>query len=159
MKQEGRKKTLTVPECLLYYVPNLNTFQFFVLFFLNPMKYYHFSGEKKQSSERLINLPKITQGAMNRARNRTRKALWFQSNTIWRESEYVRHGYEEKVLEQKMIKFMYNWWWGKSEPALWTVPTPVSWYWYWTILVQDANIGGGWVEGMGAFPVHFFAIT
>jgi len=72
MKQEGRKKTLTVPECLLYYAPNLNTFQ---LFFLNPMKYYHFSGEKKQSSERLINLPKITQGATNRARNRTRKAL------------------------------------------------------------------------------------
>ena len=51
MKQEGRKKTLTVPECLLYYAPNLNTFQ---LFFLNPMKYYHFSGEKKQSSERCL---------------------------------------------------------------------------------------------------------
>lgn len=75
MKQEGRKKTLTVPECLLYYVPNLNTFQFFVVFFLNPMKYYHFLGEKKQSSERLINLPRITQGAMHKARNRTRKAL------------------------------------------------------------------------------------
>ena len=39
------------------------------------MKYYHFLGEKKQSSERLINLPRITQGAMNKARNRTRKAL------------------------------------------------------------------------------------
>ena len=108
------------------------------------MKYYHFP-------ERLINLPKITQGARNRASNRTRKALWFQNNTIWSESKYVRQGYEEKVLEQKMIKVMYNWWWGKSEPALWTLPTPVSWYWYRTILVQDASIGGGWVKVRGPF--------
>lgn len=52
MKQEGRKKTLTVPECLLYYVPNLNTFQFFVLFFFKSNEVLSFfRGEKAELRE------------------------------------------------------------------------------------------------------------
>lgn len=51
MKQEGREKTLTVPECLLYYVPNLNTFQFCFFFFKSHEVLSLSRGEKAELRE------------------------------------------------------------------------------------------------------------
>lgn len=83
--QNGGKKMLTFPECLLHYVPNSSTSYF--------KKKKKNSREvsivtfrwENQSSERLVNLPKVTQGARNGVRNRAREAtLWLQSDGVSR---------------------------------------------------------------------------
>lgn len=48
----------------------------------NPMRLVLSLSDEKTHSEKLVNLPKITQRARNRVRNRAREVLSLQSNGV-----------------------------------------------------------------------------
>lgn len=113
------------------------------------------SGWENQSSERLTNLTKTTQGARNRVRNRAREALWLQSSDVhkdlkwesecqarvWRKCAQVEKDNFQGGLFFLKLDITDDEIWTSSETDM--IPMLVSRYWYSMTVMQEADTGRG----------------